>query len=110
MGQYHTEICRIMTYADAYLAPLVTTERESRAADDVAALGTFTTDWTERLRVLRVYILICLESSNSQEDAFAAKLKHYRGEFNTALIAARQASAAESGSPSIFAAVGLERA
>jgi len=100
----------MLNYADAYLEPLVTPERETRALADVAALGTFTDDWTERLQVMRTYILICLESSNSPEDAFAAKLKHYRGEFNSALISARQASAAETGSASIFAAVGLERA
>ena len=97
-------------YADAYLAPLVTAEREARAVDDVLALGTFTTDWTGRLEVLRVYILICLESTNSPEDAFSAKLAQYRREFQTALIAARQATAAESGDASIFASVGLERA
>ena len=98
------------TYSDAYLAPLATEEREARAADDVAALGTFTTDWMGRLEVLRVYILICLESTNSPEDAFSAKLAQYRKEFNSALIAARQATAAESGVASIFASVGLERA
>lgn len=98
------------TYADAYLARLVTEEREARALADVAALGTFTADWTTRLQVLRVYILICLESTNSPDDAFAAKLTQYRKEFTQALLAARQASAAETGVAPIFTFVTMERA
>ena len=98
------------TYADDYLEPLVTSEREARAADDVAALGTFNADWVARLQVLRVYILICLESTAHPEDAFASKLKQYRIEYASAIVAARQATSAESGTVSIFASVGLERA
>lgn len=96
-------------YDDAYLAPLVTPEREDRALDDVRAIAAFLPEWEDRLMVLRVYILICLESSVDSNDTFAAKLKMYREEYQHALTSARQALGAESGVASIFASVSLER-
>lgn len=99
-----------LVYADAYLAPLANEEREDRALEDVRTHGAFPVFWEERLQVLRVYILICLESLNSPDDAFSAKLKQYQGEFRVALSQARAALAAESGDALVFASVSLERA
>lgn len=96
-----------MNYEDAYLAGLVTTDREQRAAADVALAGTFPADWTERLVVLRVYILICLESTAAPDDAFSAKLAHYRSEYRATLRAAQAAAAGET---FVFAALPLDRA
>jgi hypothetical protein len=98
------------SYNDPYLAPLVTPEREAIAEDDIAALGTFPADWAARLVVLRVYCLICLESSNSSEDAFAVKLANYRKELSQVLIGAKAAAANASGSAAVFASIPLERA
>jgi hypothetical protein len=104
------------TYADAYLAPLVTVEREARAAADVADLGTLPAAWVNRLTVLRAYVLTCLESQRTPDDVFAAKLGAYRKEFDAALTQGRQAQAAldatagtASGGGSIFS-VNLVRA
>lgn len=98
-----------LVYADAYLAPLANDEREERALEDVRVYGAFPAFWEERLQVLRVYVLICLESLSSPEDTFSAKLKQYQGEFRAALSQARSALAAESGEPLVFASVPLER-
>ena len=81
-------------YTDAYLAPLVTTERETRAAAEVALTGSYPGAWTQRLVILRAYILTCLESQKSPDDTFAAKLSAYRKEYESALPAARAAQAA----------------
>ena len=45
----------MIEYFDAYLAPLIdkTPEYETRAAADVAALGTFPAPWPDKLTVLR---------------------------------------------------------
>lgn len=97
-----------MTYDDPYLRPLITTDRESRAAADVALLGDLDETWADRLKVLRAYILTCLESSTSAEDSFAAKLAEYRREYKDAVAAARAATAA-AGTTVILASVSLER-
>lgn len=82
------------TYADKYLASLVTTDIETRAIDDVEALGTFPAAWVERLTILRSYLLVCMESQKAPDDLFTAKLATYRREFDAALPLARQAQIA----------------
>lgn len=82
------------TYHDAYLAPIVTEEREARAVDFVADLGTLPAAWVARLQVLRAYVIVCLESNQSGEDLFAVKLRTYQSEFDSALRSAQQAQAA----------------
>ncbi|MBB1161471.1 hypothetical protein [Aquariibacter albus] len=102
-------------YADAYLAPLVTEEREARAAADVAELGTLPAAWVARLVVARAYVLTCLESQRAADDTFSAKLSAYRKEWDSTLAQARAAQAAAdaasggTGSASIYT-VALERA
>ena len=81
------------TYPDAYLARFCNAEREDRARADVAVHGTFSDAWTERLIILRVYVLACLENQADAEDLFGVKLKQYRGEFDAALAAARAQAA-----------------
>ena len=81
------------TYPDAYLSKFCTADREERAKLDVAVMGTFSTAWTERLTILRVYILACLENQADADDLFGTKLKHYRAEFDTALPQARAQAA-----------------
>jgi hypothetical protein len=99
-----------LTYADPYLARHVTDEREARAALDVDALGTFPTLWRDRLIVLRVYLLVCIESTADPQDAFSAKLAHYRREFETTLGQARAEVAEAAGTTVVFASIPLERA
>jgi len=79
------------TYADKYLAALVTTDIETRAVDDVDAIGTFPVAWVARLVVLRSYIIVCMESQKAPDDLFTAKLSTYRKEFDAALPLARTA-------------------
>lgn len=103
------------TYSDAYLAPLVTKDREVRAIADVAAYGTFPADWVERLVRLRAYVLVCLESAKAPDDLFTAKLAAYRKEFEQALPLARAAQDAvneAAGAPasSSLISIPLERA
>lgn len=78
-------------YADAYLAPLVTVERESRAADDVAQLGTLPAHWVTRLVVLRSYVLTCMELQRAAGDLFSEKADRYAKEYRDALTQARDA-------------------
>lgn len=82
-------------YHDAYLASLVTPEREVRAAADVGQLGSFTDAWLARLTVLRAYVLTCMESQKAPDDLFSAKLAEYRREFDRLLPAATAAALAE---------------
>ncbi len=99
-------------YGDAYLSSLVTQERENRAVTDVAAIGTFPVDWTERLVRLRAYIVTCQESQKAPDDLFAAKLATYSKEFTAMLPIARAAQDAltsNTGTGGIFS-VPLERA
>lgn len=79
------------TYADAYLAPLVTQDRETRAIAEVAAYGGFPAEWTERLVRLRAYQIVCAESQKAADDLFSAKLATYRKDFELALPQARAA-------------------
>ena len=89
-------------YKDALLKAKVTEEIEARAAEEVAADGEFTyldesgeevTFHTERLRKLRAYIIIGLESATGAAgaDPYAAKVATYREEYRQALAAARTA-------------------
>jgi len=82
------------SYTDAYLAPIVTQEREDRATADIADLGTFPDAWTARLIVIRTYLLTCLESQKSADDVFASKLASYRKEFESTLAQAKAAQRA----------------
>jgi hypothetical protein len=93
-------------YSDAYLGPLVTTDRQSRAVLDVDLIGAFTVAWRDRLIVLRTYILICQESVANSDDIFSKKLQVYEQEFNRVLSLARADATGES----VFASVGLYRA
>lgn len=83
------------TYADAYLAAQITTDRETRAIADVAAIATFSADWKQRLVILRAYIIACLECQAQPDDLFAQKLKHYRAEWESTLAHAKLATPAE---------------
>jgi len=102
----------IHTYHDAFLAPLVTPDREARAIAAVAERGTFPGDWPARLAVLRAYVITCLECAGSPDDLFTAKGKQYRAEWSEALAEARAAAAAATPSTSggSFFTVPLERA
>ena len=98
------------TYFDAYLKNHVTEERETRAAAEVAELGTFAAEWVARLVILRAYIITCLECQAQPDDLFAQKLKHYRGEFDSVLSQARTATPDADGNPLPSLSVSLERA
>ena len=98
-------------YADAYLARLVTSEREDRATADVAALGALPAAWVARLIPLRVYVLTCLECQQAPDDLFGAKLPAYRREFEATLTGARAAqdlANAAAGTPSAGSAFTVE--
>lgn len=107
------------TYTDAYLAPLITQDRETRATAEVAELGALPPAWAARLVVLRAYLITCLESQRAADDTFSAKLSAYRKEWDGTLPQARAAQAAAdaaggtaasgSGGGSIFT-IPLERA
>lgn len=95
-------------YADAYLARLVTPEREARATTEVADLGTLPAAWVARLIPLRAYVLTCIECQQAPDDLFSSKLPAYRKEYEAALASARlaqalvNASAGRGGSGSTF--------
>lgn len=99
----------MLTYYDAYLQPLVTQDYEDRAEADVDALGTFATEWRDRLVVLRVYVLLCLESMSAADDLFAAKLAQYRKEFDATFGKARAATTDSSGNPLPVLSISWER-
>ncbi len=82
-------------YTDAYLTKFCTEAIEERAIADVAVMGTFNDFWTERLVVLRTYILACLENQADAEDLFTAKLKSYRAEMQQAGAQAQAQAAAD---------------
>lgn len=90
----------IHEYRDAYLAPLVTAEREERAIAEVAELGTFPDPHPARLAVVRAYIITCVECSKAPDDMFSSKAKLYRAEWSEKLAQARMAAAAETPSAS----------
>ena len=100
------------TYADSYLAPLVTPGREDRAVADVSDLGALPAAWVARLVVLRVYVLTCQECQKAPDDTFSAKLSTYRKEYADTLAQARAAQAAQAspGGGGSFFSVPLERA
>lgn len=81
------------TYADGYLAALVTEARETQAASDVAALGTLPAAWVQRLVILRAYLITCMECQKAPDDTFGAKLAAYRKEWEPTLAQARSAQA-----------------
>lgn len=99
-----------LTYPDAYLSKFCTEEREVRAFADVDKLGTFATEWRERLTILRCYILACLEHQADPEDLFSAKLKNYNKEFDSELAQARAATPDSSGINLPIFSISLERA
>jgi len=82
-------------YPDAYLNRFVTDDVEERATADIALLGTFNDDWTQRLVILRAYILACLENQADAEDLFTAKLANYRKEMTSATAQAQAQAAAD---------------
>lgn len=97
------------TYHDAYLSPLMTEDRESRAAAYVADLGALPAAWVSRLTVLRAYIITCEECMRAPDDTFNAKLSSYRREWSDALPLARlaqQAALAAGGAPGSSAPTG----
>lgn len=99
-----------LTYPDAYLSKFCTEEREARAFADVDTLGTFATEWRNRLTILRCYILACLEHQADPEDLFSAKLKNYNKEYDAMLAQARAATPDASGTNLPIFSVPLERA
>ena len=98
-------------YQDAFLAKFCTDDRESRAFADVDSLGTFTTEWRNRLATLRCYVIACLENQADAEDLFTAKLKSYREEYSGTLNQARAATVdVDTGVGSPVFSIPLERA
>jgi hypothetical protein len=100
-----------MTYTDPYLAPICDASpgREAQAILDVDALGDFSDYWRNRLIVLRMYIIICSESTQSRDDAFAIRLDNYRKEFNTVVTQALAAASTDATTNRFFT-IPLERA
>lgn len=99
----------LQPYADAYLAGQCTDDREFRATRDVDDIAPFAPVWRDRLIVLRTYIIACLECQADADDLFAAKLKHYRVEFDRVLAQARAATTDASGRPMSVFAVQIDR-
>ncbi len=101
-----------LQYFDAYLAPLVTDEREARALADVDAIGEFPGEWRDRLAVARAYIVTAIESQRAPDDLFATKAKRYSEDFDRLLPLARAAATAatESVGAGSFLSIPLERA
>jgi hypothetical protein len=83
------------TYTDSFLKNRITEEIETRAIDDVATSGEYSSTWTERLVIIRAYILASLEHLAKPDDAYAAKIQFYRKEYDSCLINAKRAKAAE---------------
>jgi hypothetical protein len=79
-----------LAYTDAYLKTRITPELEARARADIDAMGAFLPESRDKLTVLRVYLLACLEQGGQQDDTFAVKLGQYRKEFEFALRNARR--------------------
>jgi hypothetical protein len=99
----------ILTYTDCYLARGVTDSIETRAFADVDELGDFTTEWRDRLTVIRAYILTCLEKGAESDDTYAMKLTQYRKEFDFLLGQAKRAQKADGQNVSLLS-VAIERA
>lgn len=102
-----------LTYSDKYLGPRITVDIEDRAIAEVANIGTFPDEWTDKLCVVRAYIICCLEFGGAADDTFAMKLAQYRKEFDFLLGQAKRAQAAVETDPSAIAPIftmPLERA
>lgn len=99
----------VNTFHDAYLAKHCTEAREARAYADVDALGTFAAAWRDKLATARTYVIACLECQASPDDLFGAKLKHYRGEFDTLLGQARAATPDDDGNPAAVFSIPILR-
>jgi len=103
----------VFDYSDAYLKGRVTVAIETRAAAEVDALRAFPAspvDWRGRLVVLRAYLIVCLEQGASADDVYAAKLKAYRTEWESALAQANAAAnAVKDADYRPFLTIGLER-
>lgn len=101
-----------LTYQDAYLAPLVTPEREARALAEVDDIYPFSASWRARLAVIRAYIIAASESQRTPDDLFDAKIKRYTDEWRMTLPLARSASDAESGATGAgsLISISMERA
>lgn len=82
-----------LTYTDAYLSRSITASIEERAFEDVDQLGTFPTEWRNKLAVVRAYILTCLEKCAQSGDTYEVKLAQYRKEFDFVLTQAKRAQA-----------------
>jgi hypothetical protein len=82
------------TYTDAFLAKHITTDIETRAAADVADIGTLPAAWVIRLEITRAYVITAIEKGTSSEDTYAVKLGYYRKEWDSQLQQARMAQAA----------------
>ena len=77
-------------YNDAFLARLVTEDKECEASEYVDNIARFSDKWRGRLVVLRVYISICLDAQKGgTDDVYAVKLSSYRKEFDSLLAVAR---------------------
>lgn len=98
-----------LTYTDCYLARGVTESIETRAFADVDELGDFTTEWRDRLTVIRAYILTCLEKGAETDDTYAMKLAQYRKEFDFLLGQAKRAQKADGQNVSLLS-IPIERA
>lgn len=100
-----------LNYTDAYLKNRVTESIEATATSDVEEIGTFPSEWKDRLIVIRAYILTCLEQGGQDGDTFAVKLKQYRQEWDFVLSQAKHAaSAANPTNPMPVLSIPIERA
>lgn len=103
----------MLQYMDSYLAKFCDEDREARASADVAMLdpdGKFTDEWTDRLTVLKCYILACQENIGKEDDLFSTKLGIYDKEFDKALVSARNASPDDDGNYKPVFSIEIERA
>lgn len=100
----------MLTYTDAYLKDLMTQDYEDRAADHVDSLGTFATEWRDKLIVFRAYEIVCIEMQADPDDLFTAKQKTYGKEFDRMLAQARIATPDEDGIFAPLFSIPLERA
>lgn len=86
-----------LVYNDAYLAALVTEDREARALAYVDDIAEFPAEWRDRLAVAWAYVLAATESQRAPDDLFGTKAKAYRTQFNDMLPIARNAADAATG-------------
>ena len=103
------------TYPDAYLSRFCTEAREDRADADVIVMAgdrTFSAAYIQRLTILQVYILACMENQADTEDLFTAKLKTYRDQLAIVLGQAKIDADETAGTVSGFSlfSIPLERA